>query len=166
MLLMANLCKCYKRSNTEKGSKFNPPAITFIPKTTMLKTDNIQEFNLCAYLTSMQSTYKFKARTFLNGTAKDVLEWEKWLAIIIQNKPIKKGKSKFDLVAAILKGNVLMHWQEFKCVEIAQIPKNLDRTDSVAPGICMETYVLGSSEEAIFSLKCGQVAEGLPLQSH
>eukprot|EP00957_Ditylum_brightwellii_P044833 3401445-Ditylum_brightwellii.AAC.1 len=92
-----------------------------------------------------QSTYKFKACIFSNRTTEDVLEWEKWLAIIIKNKPIKTAESKFDLVEAILKGNTLTHWQDFKCIKIAQISKNPDGTD------------------AIFPTKCSQVAEGLPL---
>eukprot|EP00957_Ditylum_brightwellii_P042472 3216230-Ditylum_brightwellii.AAC.1 len=77
MLLIANICKHYKRSDVEKGSGFNPPAITFIPKATTLKTNNVQEFNLCVLLTSKQSAYKFKAHMFSNGTTKGVLEWEK-----------------------------------------------------------------------------------------
>eukprot|EP00957_Ditylum_brightwellii_P030795 2333416-Ditylum_brightwellii.AAC.1 len=75
MSLMANICKCYKRSDAEDRGRFNPPAIPFIPKATMLKTDNVHEFNLCVLLTSKQSTYKFKAYTFSNRMAKDVLEW-------------------------------------------------------------------------------------------
>eukprot|EP00957_Ditylum_brightwellii_P125247 9547619-Ditylum_brightwellii.AAC.1 len=114
MLLMANLRNHYKRSDAEKGSRFDPPAIPFIPKATTLKMDNVQEFNLRVSPTSKQSTYKFKSYTFSNGMAEDVLEREKWLAIIIKNEPIKTAKSKFDLVEAILEGNVLMHWQEFK----------------------------------------------------
>ena len=74
MLLMANLCKHYKRSDAIKGSKFNPPAIPFIPTATTLKLDNAQEFNLRVPLTSKQSTYNFKAHTFANGMAEDVLE--------------------------------------------------------------------------------------------
>eukprot|EP00957_Ditylum_brightwellii_P063465 4817570-Ditylum_brightwellii.AAC.1 len=74
MLLIANLHKHYKRSDAEKGSRFDPSAIPFIPKATMLKLNNAQEFNLCVSLTSKQSTYKFKAHTFANGTAGDVLE--------------------------------------------------------------------------------------------
>ena len=84
MLLMANLCKHYKRSDAEKGSGFDPPAIPFIPKATALKLDNAQEFNLCVSLTSKQSTFKFKAHMFSNETAEDVLEWEKRLADITQ----------------------------------------------------------------------------------
>eukprot|EP00957_Ditylum_brightwellii_P015592 1175802-Ditylum_brightwellii.AAC.1 len=103
MLLMANLCKHYKRSDAEKGSGFNPPAIPFIPNATTLKTDNTHKFNLCVSPTIKQSTYKFKAYTFSNRTAEDVLEWEKRLAIVIKNKLIKTAKSKFDLVEAILK---------------------------------------------------------------
>eukprot|EP00957_Ditylum_brightwellii_P125517 9567400-Ditylum_brightwellii.AAC.1 len=140
MSLMANLCKRCKRSDVEQGSGFNPPAILFIPKATTLKTDNTQEFNLCVLQTSKQSTYKFEAYTFLNRTAEDVLEWENRLAIVIKNKPMETTKSKFDLVEAIIKGDAPTHWQEFKCVEITRIPKNLDGTDGVAPGICMETY--------------------------
>eukprot|EP00957_Ditylum_brightwellii_P064021 4856805-Ditylum_brightwellii.AAC.1 len=76
MSLMANICKHYKRSDAEKGSRFDPPAIPFIPKATMLKMDNAQEFILCVSPTSKQSTYKFKAHTFSNGTAEDELEQE------------------------------------------------------------------------------------------
>eukprot|EP00957_Ditylum_brightwellii_P092815 7066977-Ditylum_brightwellii.AAC.1 len=71
---MANLCKHYKRSDAEKRSGFKPPAISFIPKATMLKIDNAQELNLHVSSTSKQSTYKFKAYMFSNGMAKDVLE--------------------------------------------------------------------------------------------
>eukprot|EP00957_Ditylum_brightwellii_P076599 5822182-Ditylum_brightwellii.AAC.1 len=84
MLLMANLQKHYKRSDAERGSGFNPPAILFIPKATTLNTDNAQEFNLCIIPSSKQSTYKFKTYMFLNGTAKDKLEWEKQFAIVIK----------------------------------------------------------------------------------
>eukprot|EP00957_Ditylum_brightwellii_P184699 14067527-Ditylum_brightwellii.AAC.1 len=125
MLLMANLCRHYKRSDVEKGSRFNPPAIPFIPKATTLKMDNAQVFKICVSPTSEQSTHKFKAHTFLNGTAED---------------PIKTAESKFDLVEAILKGDVLTHWQEFKHVDIVRIPKNLNGTDSMAPVISMDTY--------------------------
>eukprot|EP00957_Ditylum_brightwellii_P205244 15343006-Ditylum_brightwellii.AAC.1 len=90
-------------SDAEKGSGFDLLAISFIPNATMLKLDNAHEFNLCVSLTSKQSTYKFKAHTFANGTAEDVLEWGKWLAIIIKNKQIKAAKSKLDLVEVILK---------------------------------------------------------------
>eukprot|EP00957_Ditylum_brightwellii_P179011 13635579-Ditylum_brightwellii.AAC.1 len=119
MLLMANLHKHYKRSDAEKGSGFHPPAIPFIPKATTLKLNNGQEFNICVSMMSKQSTYKFKAHTFANGTAEDVLEWGNRLAIVIKNKPIKTAESKFDLVEGILKGDALTHWQEFKHIEIA-----------------------------------------------
>eukprot|EP00957_Ditylum_brightwellii_P082838 6297755-Ditylum_brightwellii.AAC.1 len=77
MLLMVNLRKHYKRSDAKKGSRFNPPAIPFIPKATTLKLDNAQEFNLRVSLTSKQSTCKFKAHTFSNGMVEDVLDREK-----------------------------------------------------------------------------------------
>eukprot|EP00957_Ditylum_brightwellii_P192078 14621945-Ditylum_brightwellii.AAC.1 len=40
----------------------------------------------------------------------------------------------------ILEGDELTHWKEFKRVKIVWIPKNLGRTDGVAPGISMDTY--------------------------
>eukprot|EP00957_Ditylum_brightwellii_P120464 9191144-Ditylum_brightwellii.AAC.1 len=125
MLVTANQRKHYKRSD--------PPAILFIPKATMLKTDNTQELNLQATPASNQSTYKFKAYTFSNGTAEDVLEWEKQLAIVIKNKPIDTAKSKFNLMEAILEGNALTYWQDLKHIEVAQILKNPDGTVGVAP---------------------------------
>eukprot|EP00957_Ditylum_brightwellii_P188577 14355994-Ditylum_brightwellii.AAC.1 len=128
------------RKLDRKGEQIQSPAIPFIRKATTLKLDNVQEFNLCVSPASKQSTYKFKAHTFANGTAEDVLGWEKWLVIVIKNKPIKTAKSKFDLVEAILEGDALTHWQEFKRVEIAWIPKNLNGTDGMAPGISMDTY--------------------------
>eukprot|EP00957_Ditylum_brightwellii_P009160 692971-Ditylum_brightwellii.AAC.1 len=71
---MANICKYCKRSDVERGSGFDPPAILFIPKATTLKiADSAQEFNLLVTLASKQSTYKFKAYTCLSRTTKDVL---------------------------------------------------------------------------------------------
>jgi hypothetical protein len=97
MLLMANICKHYKRSDVIKGSRFNPPAIPFIPKAITLKLDNGQEFNLRVSPTSKQSTYKFKAHTFANDMAEDVLEWEKQLAIIIKISQLKLPKASLIL---------------------------------------------------------------------
>eukprot|EP00957_Ditylum_brightwellii_P056287 4266697-Ditylum_brightwellii.AAC.1 len=77
---------------------------------------------------------------FANGTAENVLEWGKRLAIVIKKKTIKTAKSKFDLAEAILEGDALMHWQEFKHVKIAQILKNPDGTDGMAPGVSIDTY--------------------------
>eukprot|EP00957_Ditylum_brightwellii_P084242 6405809-Ditylum_brightwellii.AAC.1 len=57
MLVMANLCKHYKRSDAERGSGFDPPAIPFILKATTLKTDNMQEFNLRVTLGKHQKMY-------------------------------------------------------------------------------------------------------------
>eukprot|EP00957_Ditylum_brightwellii_P024261 1829615-Ditylum_brightwellii.AAC.1 len=71
MFVMTNLCKHYKRSDAERNNKFGSPAIPFITKVTMLKTDNAQEFNLHVTLARKQSLYKFKAYAFSNGTAKD-----------------------------------------------------------------------------------------------
>eukprot|EP00957_Ditylum_brightwellii_P105081 8008977-Ditylum_brightwellii.AAC.1 len=60
MSVMSNLCKHCKRSDAERCSIFNPPAIPLIPKATTLKIVNTQEFNLQVTLASKQSTYKFK----------------------------------------------------------------------------------------------------------
>eukprot|EP00957_Ditylum_brightwellii_P062100 4713153-Ditylum_brightwellii.AAC.1 len=100
---MAYLFKHYKRSDAEKGSSFDPPVIVFIPKATTLKIDNTQEFNLQVTLASKQSTYKFNVYICSNGTAVDILEWGKRLALVIKNNPIDTAESKFDLVEAILK---------------------------------------------------------------
>eukprot|EP00957_Ditylum_brightwellii_P202550 15330648-Ditylum_brightwellii.AAC.1 len=100
---MANLCKHYKRSNAEKGIGFNPPAIPFIPKATTLKTDDAQEFNLCVSLMSKKSTYKLKAYTFSNGTAEDVLERGKRLAIIMKISHSKLPKASLILWRKYLK---------------------------------------------------------------
>eukprot|EP00957_Ditylum_brightwellii_P142300 10841478-Ditylum_brightwellii.AAC.1 len=64
MSVAANLQKHYKRSDAEKGSNFDLPAILFIPKATMLKMDYAQDFDLCVMLGNKQSMYKFKTYTF------------------------------------------------------------------------------------------------------
>eukprot|EP00957_Ditylum_brightwellii_P015779 1188773-Ditylum_brightwellii.AAC.1 len=64
-------------ADVEVESGVDPPVILFTPKTPTLKNENSQEFNLCISTTNKNSTYKFKAHTFANGSPKDMLEWEK-----------------------------------------------------------------------------------------
>eukprot|EP00957_Ditylum_brightwellii_P015389 1158065-Ditylum_brightwellii.AAC.1 len=56
----------------------------------------------------------------------DVLEWEKKLSKVIKNKPVDAADGHFDLVEALLEGDALMHWQEFKWVETSHTSKNPD----------------------------------------
>ena len=47
---------------------------------------------------------------------------------------------RFDLVEALLEGDALMHWQEFKRVEMPRVSKNLDGTDTSPLGVCEDTF--------------------------
>eukprot|EP00957_Ditylum_brightwellii_P096711 7365688-Ditylum_brightwellii.AAC.1 len=114
MLALVNLRKHYKSKDAESGSGFDPPAIPFIPRASSLKLENAQEFSLWVSPAEKKSTYKYKAVTFSNRSPEDVLEWEKKLSKVIKNKPVDAADRRFDLVEALLKGDALMHWQEFK----------------------------------------------------
>eukprot|EP00957_Ditylum_brightwellii_P128026 9764196-Ditylum_brightwellii.AAC.1 len=134
MSVLVNLRKHYKAKDTGSGSGFNSPAIPFIPKASSLKTDNAQEFTLRVSLMEKKSTYKYKAITFCNGSPEDVLEWEKKLYKVIKNKPVDAADGCFNLVEALLMGDALMHWQEFKRVETSLTLKNPDSTDTAPKG--------------------------------
>eukprot|EP00957_Ditylum_brightwellii_P096707 7365378-Ditylum_brightwellii.AAC.1 len=43
---------------------------------------------------------------------------------------------RFDLVEVLLKGDTLMHWQEFVRVEISRTSKNPDGTDTALKSVC------------------------------
>eukprot|EP00957_Ditylum_brightwellii_P196523 14973651-Ditylum_brightwellii.AAC.1 len=75
-------------TDAEVGSGFDPPVIPFIPKTSTFKVENSQEFNLCISATKKDNTNKFKAHTFLNGSPKDILEWEKKMQKMVKCKPV------------------------------------------------------------------------------
>eukprot|EP00957_Ditylum_brightwellii_P113395 8646165-Ditylum_brightwellii.AAC.1 len=47
---------------------------------------------------------------------------------------------KLDLVEALLEGDTLTHWMEFKHAETMCISKRPDRTDKPAKGICDNAY--------------------------
>eukprot|EP00957_Ditylum_brightwellii_P106639 8135916-Ditylum_brightwellii.AAC.1 len=142
MSSMLTLYKHFKTADAEVGSGFDPSVIPFIPKTSTVKTENSQEFNLCISATNKNSTYKFKAHTFANGSPKDMLEWEKKMQKIVSCKPVDMAKSKFDLVEAILEGYALMLWLEFKWVDITQTSKTHDGTDTPPLGMCNPTFTI------------------------
>eukprot|EP00957_Ditylum_brightwellii_P121974 9301915-Ditylum_brightwellii.AAC.1 len=123
MSVLVNLRKHYKAKDAESGSSFDPLAISFIPRALSLKTENTQEFTLPVSPTKKKSTYKYKAISFCNGSPEDILEWEKKLNKVIKNKPVDAADGRFDLVEALLKGDALTHWQDFKRVETSRISK-------------------------------------------
>eukprot|EP00957_Ditylum_brightwellii_P067426 5118287-Ditylum_brightwellii.AAC.1 len=69
-----------------------------------------------------------------------MLEWEKKMKKVVKHKPVDTAEGQFDLVEALLKGDALTHWMEFKHVETMHISKNSDGTDKPAKGICKDTY--------------------------
>eukprot|EP00957_Ditylum_brightwellii_P139937 10663623-Ditylum_brightwellii.AAC.1 len=107
MSALLALYKHFKMVDAQVRSGFDPPAIPFIPKISTLKTENSQEFNLHISATNTNSTYKFKAHTFANGSLKDMLKWEKTMQTIVKCKPVDIVEGKFDLDEAILEGNAL-----------------------------------------------------------
>eukprot|EP00957_Ditylum_brightwellii_P093246 7100613-Ditylum_brightwellii.AAC.1 len=76
--------------------------------------ENAQEFTLQVFPTEKKSTYKYKDITFFVRSPEDILEWEKKLNKVIKNKPVDATDGRFNLVEALLEGDALMHWQEFK----------------------------------------------------
>eukprot|EP00957_Ditylum_brightwellii_P161044 12260819-Ditylum_brightwellii.AAC.1 len=114
MSVLVNLRKHYKSKHTESSSSFDPLAIPFIPRTSSLKSEKAQEFTLRVSPTKKKSTYKYKAITFSNRSPEDVLEWEKKLSKVIKNEPMDAVDRRFNLVEALLEGDTLTHWQEFK----------------------------------------------------
>eukprot|EP00957_Ditylum_brightwellii_P002667 205191-Ditylum_brightwellii.AAC.1 len=71
---MLTLQKHFNLADAKVGSGFDPPAIPFVSKSSTLKTENSQKFNLCTSATKKKFTYKFKDHTFANGFLKDMLE--------------------------------------------------------------------------------------------
>eukprot|EP00957_Ditylum_brightwellii_P024938 1885604-Ditylum_brightwellii.AAC.1 len=61
---------------------------------------------------------------------------------IVKCKPVDMVEGKFDLVEVILKGDALMHWLEFKQVEIAQRSKNSIGTDTPPLRMCNPTFTI------------------------
>eukprot|EP00957_Ditylum_brightwellii_P031533 2391174-Ditylum_brightwellii.AAC.1 len=109
MLVLVNLHKHYKSKDAESGSGFDPLAIPFIPRASLVKTENAQEFTLRVSTTKKKSMYKYKAITFCNGSQEDILEWEKKLSKVKKNKPVDSADGRFDLVEALLEGDALTH---------------------------------------------------------
>eukprot|EP00957_Ditylum_brightwellii_P189969 14462515-Ditylum_brightwellii.AAC.1 len=65
------------------------------------------------------------------------------------------AEGKFDLVEALLEEDALIHWMEFKCVEIMHVSKRPDRTDKPAKG----------AGKTLLPKECGLAPEGLSMQS-
>eukprot|EP00957_Ditylum_brightwellii_P028053 2118426-Ditylum_brightwellii.AAC.1 len=61
---------------------------------------------------------------------------------IIKCKPVDMVKGKFDIVEAILKGDVLTDWLKFKWVEVAQLSKNPDSLDTTPLEMCDPTFAI------------------------
>eukprot|EP00957_Ditylum_brightwellii_P050728 3846621-Ditylum_brightwellii.AAC.1 len=61
---------------------------------------------------------------------------------IAKCKPVDTAEGKFDLTEALLEGDALMHWHEFKQVEIAQTSKNPDGMDMPLLGMCNPTSTI------------------------
>eukprot|EP00957_Ditylum_brightwellii_P163757 12466885-Ditylum_brightwellii.AAC.1 len=114
MSVLMNLRKHYKSKDAESSSGFDPLAIPIIPRASSLKTENTQEFTLRVFPTKKKSTYKYKTITFCIGSSEDILEWEKKLSKVIKNKPVDAADGHSNLVEALLEGDTLTHWQEFK----------------------------------------------------
>eukprot|EP00957_Ditylum_brightwellii_P188026 14314643-Ditylum_brightwellii.AAC.1 len=61
---------------------------------------------------------------------------------IVKCKPMNMVEGKFDLVEAILKGDALTHWLEFKWVEVARMSKNSNGMDMALLGMCNPTFTI------------------------
>eukprot|EP00957_Ditylum_brightwellii_P130160 9928530-Ditylum_brightwellii.AAC.1 len=59
---------------------------------------------------------------------------------IIKSKLVDTAKGKFDLVDAILEGDVSMHWLKFKQGEVARTSKKPDGLDMALLGMCDPTF--------------------------
>eukprot|EP00957_Ditylum_brightwellii_P161380 12287894-Ditylum_brightwellii.AAC.1 len=61
---------------------------------------------------------------------------------IVKCKPVEMAEGKFDLVEAILEGDALTHWLEFKQAEVACMSKNSDGSDIAPLGMCTPTFAI------------------------
>eukprot|EP00957_Ditylum_brightwellii_P009072 685681-Ditylum_brightwellii.AAC.1 len=111
-------------------------------ETSALKVENSQEFNLCISATKKDNTYKFKTCTFLNGLPEDILEWEEKVQKIVKCNLVDTVEGKFELVEAILEGDALTQWLEFKWVEIVRTSKNPDDLNTALSGMCNPTFAI------------------------
>eukprot|EP00957_Ditylum_brightwellii_P061752 4686160-Ditylum_brightwellii.AAC.1 len=59
---------------------------------------------------------------------------------IIKCKQVEKAEGMFNLVEALLEGDALTHWLEFKQVETACTSKNLDGTNIDPLGMSPKTF--------------------------
>eukprot|EP00957_Ditylum_brightwellii_P150500 11460392-Ditylum_brightwellii.AAC.1 len=61
---------------------------------------------------------------------------------IVKCKLVDTAEGKFDLAEAILEGNALTHWLEFKRVEVVHTSKHSDGLDTVPLRMCNPTFVI------------------------
>eukprot|EP00957_Ditylum_brightwellii_P082555 6276175-Ditylum_brightwellii.AAC.1 len=61
---------------------------------------------------------------------------------IVKGKLVDTAKGKFDLIEAILEGDALTHWLEFKRVEVAHTSKNSNGLDTAPLEMCNSTFVI------------------------
>ena len=61
---------------------------------------------------------------------------------IVKCKLVDMAEGKFDLVEALLKGDVLTQWLEYKQVEIAQMSNNPDGKDTTPLGMCNLMFMI------------------------
>eukprot|EP00957_Ditylum_brightwellii_P018408 1385364-Ditylum_brightwellii.AAC.1 len=65
---------------------------------------------------------------------------------IVKCKPVDKAEGTFNLVEEILKGDVSMHWLEFKWIEVTMASKNSNSCDTVLLGMCNPTFAICSQK--------------------
>eukprot|EP00957_Ditylum_brightwellii_P205596 15344569-Ditylum_brightwellii.AAC.1 len=61
---------------------------------------------------------------------------------IVKCKPVDMAEGKFNLIEAILEGDALTYWLEFKQVEVAHTSKNSNSLDTVLLGMCNPTFAI------------------------
>eukprot|EP00957_Ditylum_brightwellii_P109268 8334679-Ditylum_brightwellii.AAC.1 len=59
---------------------------------------------------------------------------------VVKCKLVDLAEGKSDLVEALLEGDALTHWMEFKCVETTYITKKPDGTYKPTKYICDNTF--------------------------
>eukprot|EP00957_Ditylum_brightwellii_P108635 8286086-Ditylum_brightwellii.AAC.1 len=85
---------------------------------------------------------------------------------VVKCKPADMTGGKFDLVEALLKGDALTHWMEFKCVETMRVSKRPDGTDKPTKRICADIFTVCLQElKTLLPKEFGLAPESLSMQS-
>eukprot|EP00957_Ditylum_brightwellii_P155172 11812648-Ditylum_brightwellii.AAC.1 len=61
---------------------------------------------------------------------------------IVKCKPVDTAEGKFNLVEAILEGDALTHWLDFKWVEVVRTSKTPNGLDMAPLGMCNPTFAI------------------------